>query len=415
MPIHIHTHRHTYAPTHAPWQRHAPIHTCTHMHTCTHIHVHIPICTHAHMFIVAPHHSTEAFTKLDPVSSQSSKNISVWMVYLSPLILILWPQINLYSLRRWWMKNVKIFHQALITSSVLSCTPTACPAYTYQIASQTLNLCSSKSIHQTLADTLAPAAPQLSTLTFTHLSICERQSLLWRYFEGRHLCLGSLLLHCCLGSCLWGSNNYHSCAPSSVRSRLGNHTWLFSRIPQPLRGAQVHASPFQRWEEIANVQGLLVVDASVPQRRCIWRRPSAENVEGLSEQAAMEMQVGWGGKGTYPVSPRFQQESLPHLFLNLSPCCGEAMNPTMVSRWLCTASGEYWSYQQENLELQVPWLSQPALLSCDHCFQPHNKWLIVSSLLMLQAPPLSSAPSWPTSIWLSTFLHLQTSLLPCLP
>lgn len=170
------------------------------------------------------------------------------------------------------MKNAKIFHQALITSSVLSCTPAACPAYTYQIASQILNLCSSKSIRQTLADTLAPAAPQLSTLTFTHLSICERQSLLWRYCEGRHLCLGSLLLHCRLGSCLWGSNSYHSCAPSSLRSRLGNHTWLFSQIPQPLRHAQVHALPFQRWEEIANVQGLLVVDASVPQRRCIWRR-----------------------------------------------------------------------------------------------------------------------------------------------
>lgn len=196
------------------------------------------------------------------------------------------------------MKNVKFFHQALITSSVLSCAAATCPADTYQIASQTSNLCSSKSIRQTLADTLAPAVPQLSPLTFTHLSIREHQSLLWRYCEGRHLYLGSLLLHCCLGSCLWGSNNYHSCAPPSVRSHLGNHTWLFSPILQPLRRAQVRASLFQRWEEIADAQGLLVVAASVPQRRCIWRRPSAENAERLSEQAAVEMQVGWGGKGT---------------------------------------------------------------------------------------------------------------------
>lgn len=102
------------------------------------------------------------------MSSQSSKNISVWIVHLTPLILILWPQINPYNLSRWWMKYAKIFHQPLITSLVLSCMPAM--TYTYQIASQTLNLCSSKSISQTLADTLAPAAPGLSILTFTQLS-----------------------------------------------------------------------------------------------------------------------------------------------------------------------------------------------------------------------------------------------------
>lgn len=152
------------------------------------------------------------------------------MVHLTPLILILWPQINPYNLSRWWMKNAKIFHQPLITSSVLSCTPAM--TYTYQIASQTLNFCSSKSIRQTLADTLAPAAPRLSTLTCTQLSICECQSLLWRYCEGRHLYLGSLLLHCCLDSCLRSSNNYHSCAPSSVRSRLEKpHVALLTDSP----------------------------------------------------------------------------------------------------------------------------------------------------------------------------------------
>lgn len=83
-------------------------------------------------------------------------------------------------------------------------------------------------------------------------------------------------------------------------------------------------------------------------------------------------------RGPYHVSPRFLQESLPHLFLNFSPCCGETMNITTVSQWLCTALGENWSYQQVNLDLQVPWASQSASLSHDHSFQPHTKRLSVS-------------------------------------
>lgn len=140
----------------------------------------------------------------------------------------------------------------LILSSVLPCTPATCPTYTHQITFHALNLCSSKSIHQTFTDTLAPTAPGWhlhnwpavsSGVSFEDtvkggVSTCTDS--LYSFSMSTWLPVSGVLT---IGSLGYGA--------SSGRSQLANHTSSFSAVLQPFRSTQAHTPLLQLTRKVS--------------------------------------------------------------------------------------------------------------------------------------------------------------------